>query len=126
MGDTDEDREAILRRRSQLIALALGGLGAIGCEAPPAPPASAEETQSAQVEPMTPLGPEDHAAEPPDEAPPEVRDAPDPAEIAHAEERKRRARRPPPMPHPCLSTVAPIPSICLSVAPMPMACLEKA
>lgn len=122
MGD-EADRDAILRRRRQLIALALSGLTGAACEGEPperAPPVKDEVTEA----PMEPVA-IDEGLEPPPEEPPEAATAPDPvpdpvpdqAEIRHAEERKRRLQRP----QPCLTP----PSVCLSVAPRVCLFMEK-
>ena len=116
MGD-DPDRDAILRRRRQLIALALTGLTTAGCEGKTAPRPTVEQATTTTTEaPMEPIP--DGVEAPPAPAVPEEEadvEAPlDPAEIRHAEERKRRLQRP----QPCLSTA---PTVCLS----PMVCLWK-
>lgn len=116
MGD-DPDRDAILRRRRQLIALALTGLTTAGCEGKPAPRTTVEQATTTTTEaPMEPIP--DGVEAPPAPAVPEEEadvEAPlDPAEIRHAEERKRRLQQP----QPCLSTA---PTVCLS----PMVCLWK-
>lgn len=117
MGD-DPDRDAILRRRRQLIALALTGLTTTGCEGKPPPRPTVEEATTTTTEaPMEPI-PDGVEAPPTPAAPGEeadVEESIDPAEIRHAEERKRRVRQPP---QPCLSTA---PTVCLS----PMVCLWK-
>lgn len=116
MGD-DADRDAILRRRRQLIALALSGLTTAACEGEPAEPPPSPEDQVTEA-PMEPVA-IDEGVEPPPEEPLETAPdpAPDPAEIRHAEERKRRLQRP----QPCLT----LPSVCLSVAPRVCLFMEK-
>lgn len=123
MHDDDEDRAVILRRRQRFIAIALSGLtSAVGCDEPPVP--AADPIEAAQIaEPADTLeGVEDEPHEPteePDPAPLHVPSEPDPAEVAHAEEQKRRQRRRPVTPpRVCLSR----PRVCLSPI-SPMVCL---
>ena len=115
MSGEDEDRQAILRRRNRLIALALSGLGAAaGCdEAAPSPEPSeltAPEPIPEPVAPaLVPIPPE--VVELPDEPrvePPPVDRA---AEIRHAEEAKRQWQRRNARSVPCLSRIPP--SVCL-------------
>lgn len=106
---TDENQAAILRRRAELIALALSGLtGCVPGAAPKDPPAHAEPAAIGPVLVPVPDGPPPipEIAEPPWEPPAEA----DAAEVAHAEERKRRLLEPA---RPCLSVACLSPAVCL-------------
>lgn len=125
----DEDRAAILRRREILIALALSGLtGATGCDEPApgglleAP--QVEEATGIEGEGTSPAAaeasPEGAVAAVPEPTPegaatpvPEPYE-PDPEEVRHAEDQKRRWRT---RPMTCLSVRTPRPHACLGALP---------
>lgn len=114
MDDHDEDRTAILRRRQRLIALALTGLtSAAGCDEPAHD--SVETPPVVETEDRVEVDAPEEAAPVPTvtgEAPPYE---PDPGEVRHAEDAKRRWRAreaAQAAPRPCLSRIRP--QVCLS------------
>lgn len=127
MNDDDEDRAAILRRRRQLIALALSGLtSAAGCDEPAPPEPAAVETVAEQEEPAAVELEEAPEPAPVEEEPPAPYE-PDPAEVQHAEDAKRRWRERQAPPRVCLSVR---PQVCLTRIPSrhvrPQVCLSEA